>query len=58
MRHLLLPLLIILLLSMSGCTKQETKSNLHNINEGLKNGWKKTKGAFSDSTEDFKESTK
>ncbi|WP_345975603.1 hypothetical protein [Sulfurimonas sp. HSL3-7] len=46
------------LLLLSGCTKHETKQNLHNVNEGLKSTWKKTKKSFSETTEEFKEKTK
>lgn len=46
------------MLLFMGCTKQETKQNLHNVNEGLKNTWSKTKESFSEGTEEFKEETK
>ena len=58
MRPLLLITLSLGMLFFMGCTKQETKQNLKNVNEGLKNTWSKTKSAVSDSTKEFKEETK
>jgi uncharacterized lipoprotein YajG len=57
MRHLLLIALSATLFLFAGCTKQETKQNLKNVNEGLKNSWIKTKKSFSKATEAFKEET-
>lgn len=58
MKQLLMLTLSLGMLLLMGCTKQETKQNLHNVNEGLKNSWSKTKESFSESTEEFKEETK
>ncbi|MDA3947212.1 MAG: hypothetical protein PF439_11100 [Helicobacteraceae bacterium] len=58
MKHFYLIGLSLSMLLFMGCTKQETKQNLHNVNEGLKNSWHKTKEAVSESTEEFKEETK
>ena len=41
-----------------GCTKQESKENLNNINQGFKNAWGKTKKSFSEGTEEFSEESK
>ncbi len=58
MKNFFLLSLSLSMLLFMGCTKQETKQNLHNVNEGLKNSWSKTKEAVSDTTEEFKEGTK
>jgi len=58
MQKTLLLILALAMLMFMGCTKQETKENLHNVNQGFKNSWNKTKEAFSDGTESFKEETK
>ena len=41
-----------------GCTKQESKENLNNINQGFKNAWGKTKKSFNESTKEFSEESK
>ena len=58
MRHLFLITLSAGMLLYTGCTKQETKENLKNVNEGLKNSWVKTKKSFGEATEAFKEESK
>ncbi len=58
MKLLLLIALTAGVLLFPGCTKQETKQNLKNVNEGLKNTWVKTEESFSETTEEFKEETK
>lgn len=58
MKQLLILTLTLGMLFFMGCTKQETKQNLHNVNEGFKNSWSKTKSSFSESTKEFKEETK
>ena len=58
MKQLFLIALAGALLLLSGCTKQETKQNLRNVNEGLKNTWEKTKESVSETTQEFKEKTK
>ncbi len=58
MKHLFLITLSLSMLLFMGCTKQETKQNLNNVNDGLKNTWSKTKESFSETTKEFKEETK
>ncbi len=58
MKQLLMLTLSLGMLFFMGCTKQETKQNLKNVNEGFKNSWSKTKSSFSKSTKEFKEETK
>lgn len=58
MKQLLLIALSLGMLLFMGCTKQESKQNLKNINDGFKNAWSKTKQSFSEGTEEFKEETK
>ncbi len=58
MRPLFLITLSLGMLFFVGCTKQESKKNLHNINQGFKNAWGNTKKSFNESTKEFKEDTK
>ena len=58
MRNLLLITLSIGMFLFMGCTKQESKENLNNINQGFKNAWGKTKKSFSEGTEEFSEESK
>jgi outer membrane biogenesis lipoprotein LolB len=50
--------LMVALATLTACTKQESKANWNNVKEGSKNTWQQAKKAFSEVTEDFKESTK
>ncbi|MGB5966277.1 MAG: hypothetical protein WBF77_13865 [Sulfurimonadaceae bacterium] len=58
MKHAFLITLLLSMLLFMGCTKQESKQNLKNINDGFKNAWSNTKQSFSEGTEEFKEETK
>jgi len=49
---------VLALLTFTGCTKKEVKTNWGNVKKGTKNTWEKTKHSFSKGTEEFKESTK
>ena len=48
---------LVALAALPACTKQESKANWNNIKDGSKNTWQQAKKAFSEGTEDFKEST-
>jgi outer membrane biogenesis lipoprotein LolB len=50
--------LLTALAALAACTKQESKENWNNVKEGSKNTWQQAKKAFSEGTEDFKDSTK
>jgi len=45
------------MLLLMGCTKQETKENMHNIGQGFKNAWGETKKSVHEGTKEFKDST-
>jgi outer membrane biogenesis lipoprotein LolB len=49
---------LMVLAALTACTKQESKANWNNVKEGTQNTWHQAKKAFSEGTEDFKESTK
>ncbi len=53
MKYIFISIAAILLLS--ACTKQEFKTNFHNIKEGTKKTWHSTKEGVADATEDFKD---
>jgi len=57
MRKLVVLTFSLSMLLLMGCTKQETKENLHNVGQGFKNAWGETKKSFSEGTEEFKDST-
>ena len=58
MRNFFLITLSIGMFLFMGCTKQESKENLNNINQGFKNAWGDTKKSFNESTKEFSEESK
>ena len=49
---------LLCMLAMSGCTKQETNENLRNIKGGLSNTWDNVKEGVSDGAKKFNEETR
>ena len=44
----------IMILLLSGCAKQEVKTNFHNVKDGVKRDWNSARKSVSESTEEFK----
>jgi len=47
-------ILLALLISISGCTKKEFKSNFHNVKTGAKKDWNSARHKVAQKTEEYK----
>lgn len=43
-----------IILLLSGCAKQEVKTNFHNVRDGIKKDWNSARKSISETTEEFK----
>ena len=58
MRYRFIMAILAATLLISGCTRHETKQNLHNVKGGLKNTWKNVREGVSETTREFEKETR